>query len=80
VYAELPAGPHNEDRRAFFHDRYKLIWRGRYLLFDLEADPGERRDLASLRPELLEEMKDRYLGYRAGLDECDPSGGFTTEP
>lgn len=80
IYAELPAGPHNQDRRAFFHDRWKLLWRGRYLLFDLEADPDEKHDLAAERPEILEEMKDRYLAYRAGLDEVDPAPAVTTEP
>jgi arylsulfatase A-like enzyme/predicted neuraminidase len=36
-------------------------------LYDLEADPGERRDLAAERPELAEELRRLALDWYAGL-------------
>jgi arylsulfatase A-like enzyme len=55
VLAEKAAFKH-----ALIDGRYKLIkdFRGQsYELYDLERDPGERENLASSRPELLQEMK-----------------------
>jgi len=38
-------------------DRYKLIWsEGRVELYDLEADPGEQRDLGAEMPQLRDEL------------------------
>jgi len=53
--------PTRADLRAVISGRYKLIHdrlAERYELYDLEADPAERRDLAAVRPELLARMRE----------------------
>jgi len=47
---------------AVVRGRYKLIddrYRERHHLYDLETDPGERRDIAHLRPALSKELSRR---------------------
>jgi arylsulfatase A-like enzyme len=62
ILVDMPQGPHNQERRAFYSGDYKLITsRGRSLgLYNLKADPGETKDLtgdeAQLAP-IQEEMK-----------------------
>lgn len=48
VLVDMPEGPHNKERRAFYSGDHKLIVSaGRVLgLYDLEADPGEKTDLS----------------------------------
>lgn len=56
VFSEL--GP----ARAVIHGRYKLILDapgGKALLYDLAADPHERRNIAARRPELREQLEQR---------------------
>jgi choline-sulfatase len=47
VYADMPAGPYNDSREAYIDGDMKVIMSGpRPLgLYDLKADPGEKRDL-----------------------------------
>ncbi len=55
----LPDGRFPYDRKVLLRGRYKLHWwvrEGRFALFDLEDDPGEREDLSSERPELADEL------------------------
>lgn len=50
--------------------RYKLMQRaatGRIELFDLDADAGERRDIAASRPEVVGELKRLYERWNAQL-------------
>jgi len=35
------------------------LWSGGVTLFDLEADPGEQRDLSRSRPDLVMQLEDR---------------------
>ena len=59
VVIDMPYTDQTPRRRALIHGRYKIVVsesETRPLLFDLEADPGEKRDLAAERPELLAEM------------------------
>jgi hypothetical protein len=47
---------------------YKLIFdqpTGRYALYNVVKDPGERADLAESRPELLRELAERLDAWRA---------------
>ncbi|MBI2895118.1 MAG: sulfatase-like hydrolase/transferase [Deltaproteobacteria bacterium] len=77
VYAELPVGPYNDERRALIHDGWKIthIASGnRYLLFHLDDDPRELHDLGTSRPADLARMKDRLAAFRAGLDRVEPTG------
>ena len=61
VKARWPAGQARE--RTLRTARYKLVERPRpqggwrAALYDLEADPGEARDLAAERPELTERLR-----------------------
>ena len=55
---------------ALIVGRYKAIGRGdRTEIYDLEADPGERHDLASERPELATRLRARIDDRRADDDE-----------
>jgi arylsulfatase A-like enzyme len=70
IFIDMPAGPHNDERRAFIHDDTKLYVAGgvRYQLFDLAADPEEKADRAADR-ELLGAARARYQAFRASLHE-----------
>ena len=52
------------DLRGVLHDgRYKLIFNrplGTYLVFDLQEDPKEMKNLADTEPELLDDLLERF--------------------
>lgn len=56
-------------RRAIQKGRFKIVWiwppygSGRWELYDLEADPAERRDLAAARPAKLRELIEHWRRY-----------------
>lgn len=68
-----------EGQTAVRKGRYKLVINGRleefsevqdeYFLSDIEADPGERNNLADELPEICEELKNAALNWRAGIEE-----------
>jgi arylsulfatase A-like enzyme len=70
ILVDMPAGPNNDERRAFIHEGKKLYISNavRFQLFDLDQDPAEKNDLSSDK-ELLAEMKSRYQDFRAGMRE-----------
>jgi arylsulfatase A-like enzyme len=70
ILVDMPAGPNNDERRAFIHEGRKLYISNavRYQLFDLESDPAEKHDLSGDK-ELLAEMKTRYQAFRSGMRE-----------
>ncbi len=45
-------------------------------LFDLDADVGEKNDLAAKRPEVLEMVKDRYANWLREMESAEPRGPF----
>ncbi len=45
-------------------------------LFDLAADPGEKINLASARPEKLAELKAKFAGWQAEMAATEPRGPF----
>lgn len=45
-------------------------------LFDLVADPGEQRNLAEEKPELLARMRARWDEWRKEMDDSEPRGPF----
>lgn len=68
----------DEGRRAYFYrldhaigvreGRYKYIWdfrEGRHLLYDIVADPGERRNLAPQMPERCDALHRRVAAWTA---------------
>jgi arylsulfatase A-like enzyme len=75
VYVDMPAGPYNEAKRAIIFGPtpgMKLIHHGgyNYNLFDLNEDPGEKKDLASDKTKLKEAIA-RMNQLRAGLKEIE---------
>jgi arylsulfatase A-like enzyme len=62
-----------DDQRALVVGSYKLIQRdGKpYELYDLKADPHERRNLYTSRPELAADLRSR-LAARKRVDDQDP--------
>lgn len=70
IFVDMPAGPNNDERRAFYHgDRKLYISSGAsFQLFDLAADPGEKADLSGDK-EALAEMKGRYEAFKGALRE-----------
>ncbi|MEI8258214.1 MAG: hypothetical protein WCJ30_21255 [Deltaproteobacteria bacterium] len=69
IYIELPEGPYNSMRRAVIDHGWKLIERGtgRFELYDLARDPGERADLARTNAAELSRMRGVLESVRAGL-------------
>jgi len=69
IYLELPEGPYNSLRRGVIEDGWKLLERGvgRFELYHLTEDPGERTNLATTRPADLARMRAVYEGVRGGL-------------
>ncbi len=45
-------------------------------LFDLAADPGEKQDLSSARPDVLEQVQARYAAWEKAMEEAEPRGPF----
>lgn len=70
IFVDMPAGPNNDERRAFYHaDRKLYISSGAsFQLFDLAADPAEKADLSDNK-EALAEMKGRYETFKGTLRE-----------
>ena len=76
-----PIGFESRDQVALIGDRYKIIRNGadcgppptgadevrqdEFMLFDLVADPGERRDLAAERPEMVRSMVEVLRAWQA---------------
>jgi arylsulfatase A-like enzyme len=68
-----------EGQTAVRKGKYKLVINGRleefaevqdeYFLSDIEADPGEKINLAEEHPELCEELKNAALSWRQGIEE-----------
>ena len=62
VVIDMPYTDQTPRRRALIHRRHKIIESESEttpLLFDLEADPGEQRNIAADEPRALEEMQRR---------------------
>lgn len=75
---DMPAGPYNDARRAYFHGDLKLtISNGvRFELYDLAADPEEKRDLwdAAEGRAQREQVEARYAAMKARLREIKVTG------
>jgi choline-sulfatase len=70
VFVDMAAGPNNADRQALLEDDKKLVASGgRPLsLYDLQADPGETKDLLD-DPAQAEPMIAKFKAFRRGLRE-----------
>ncbi|MCC6557570.1 MAG: sulfatase-like hydrolase/transferase [Polyangiaceae bacterium] len=78
ILVDMPAGPYNDARRSFIHGDLKLtISNGaRFELYDLAADPGERKDLWSAPDgkDRRKEIELRYAAAKARLREIKVTG------
>jgi arylsulfatase A-like enzyme len=45
-------------------------------LFDLNTDPGEKTDLSGAKPELADQLKERFAAWRNQMDAAEPRGPF----
>lgn len=45
-------------------------------LYDLDADPGERTDLAESHPEVLQRIRSRYANWLGEMEAAEPRGPF----
>ncbi|MGP1352304.1 MAG: arylsulfatase [Parasphingopyxis sp.] len=69
-------------RMAFYRGRYKIVRNGPPLgdnvwrLYDLEADPGETRDLSASEPELFAEMQAGYARWAEENGVLDMPEGY----
>jgi choline-sulfatase len=70
IFVDMPAGPNNDERRAYYKDDKKLYVSSgvRYQLFDLAADPGEKTDLEGDK-EAMAAMRASYDAFRQKLRE-----------
>ena len=73
VLVDMPKGPHNRQRRAFYTDDKKLITsEGRVLgLYDLTKDPAEKNDL-SKDADLVKKVRAEMENTLANLREVAP--------
>ncbi|AKV04041.1 Choline-sulfatase [Labilithrix luteola] len=79
VIADLPEDEYNERRRVLVHGTTKLISFGndaRFALYDLAADPGEKKDLIRTDTALATEMRARYKEVSKRIVDVAPTGGI----
>jgi choline-sulfatase len=72
VFIDQPLGPYMPEAHAVIDGGKKLVHTAignRYELYDLDADPGERNDLAPTNPDELGRMKAIYQETRASLEQ-----------
>lgn len=67
-----PLGFRSRRQRAWVDDRYKLhateLDGDTWSLFDLEADPGETRDLAADLPDVVARMREQFEAWNATVE------------
>jgi arylsulfatase A-like enzyme len=69
-YAVSSMGPVPRQQRAVRAGHMKLLLDGAdFFLFDLATDPGERRDLAAERPDVVRSLWARMQEWEKGVDE-----------
>ncbi|ADV64235.1 sulfatase [Isosphaera pallida ATCC 43644] len=63
----------NRKQKAALRGRWKYVVDGSITqLFDLEADPGERRDLAYRFPEVARDLQNRLARWEAEMNRAQP--------
>jgi choline-sulfatase len=71
IYMDMPGGPYNDERQAYIDEAGRKIvtMGGRALgLFDLEKDPGEKRDLLDDK-DIARPLLEKTKAFRRSLDE-----------
>ncbi len=71
VLVDMPAGPNNDEKRAFYRGTRKLYVSSgvAYSLYDLAKDPGEKEDLASTDKAGFAQMREAYDAMKSRLRE-----------
>jgi arylsulfatase A-like enzyme len=72
VGCDLPEDSHNERRRAFIHDGWKIIAFAndfRFELYNLKDDPGELKDLFKTEKDRAKDMVDRYKAFSKTISD-----------
>ncbi len=67
VYSEVVRGPYGRMSRALIQYPFKLVqWplKGQTLLYRLDQDPGETRDLSKRRPAVAQTMREALRAFR----------------
>ncbi len=67
-----PIGFESGGQLALVDNRYKLIRtsaRANWMLFDLTADPGESKDLAAAKPDVVKAMSETLLAWQASCKQ-----------
>jgi arylsulfatase A-like enzyme len=80
VICDLPEDSHNERRRAFLRDGWKIIAFAndfRYELYNLKDDPDEKDNLFKKNPEKAKEMVALYKEASKGIVDAAIKGGVT---
>jgi len=75
VIVDLPRTSDNDRKRALIRGKYKLIAYGDdtgYALYDVVADPGEKKDLKRIDKEAFEDMKARYKAASERIKDVCP--------
>ena len=72
----LPFSSPNGHWRALLHGNYKFLWnsKGKHQLFNLEVDPGEKRNLIDQEPGRAKSMETYLLKYLASLPPPGAAG------
>lgn len=69
-------------RAAWIDNQWKLLTtklgKDEFELYDLEADPTESKDLASMRTRKLQQMREQFLQWNASVDRSDAGGDYPT--
>lgn len=71
VFVDMPAGPNNDERRAYYDEQGRKLTISNgvgFKLFDLAQDPGEKNDLSDDKA-ALKEARAKYDAFRARLRE-----------
>jgi len=78
ILLELAEDSHNPHRRALIEGDYKIIdfGRGRFELYDLTNDPGEEKNLAREKKDVLDRMRKALEERYATLPTVAPYGGM----
>jgi hypothetical protein len=75
ILIDQPKNPYYPLRRAFIDGGYKLITTPSMdsnLLFDLNHDPGETKDLVEAEPETFRHTREAYEAFISGITEFTP--------
>ncbi len=74
VLVDMPEGPNNRERRAFYRDDHKIITTGGRVLglYDLQKDPGEKKDLSEDEA-LVGKMQDAMNSFLDTLETTPPT-------